>query len=259
MVFSHILTHLIHWCDEELMSCAEKAGNGVGLYYVGYRYACELRFKLATLVDREFDGLDAFRKEVLAMLDVHYEDSVLNPPNRAALSLISSLEATFLEYFNSMATEQGAVSMVEYPYTRAIVGEEAQRLIQTFRDVWGYSNRAYWHPLQGTASEESFELFFVMLSYAEPYMDRLCQWIGIPYTHIYAYGEWHHVYPDHCLETVELDGYGGCESIYTDKDFTWAVYFSHENTVTFAGSIVPFAKELLAKEKDHWDRFEWDQ
>ncbi len=46
---------------------------------------------------------------------------------------------------------------------------------------------------------------------------------------------------------------GGCESIYTDKDFTWAGYFSHENTVTFAGAIVPFAKELLAKEQKHWD------
>ena len=42
MVFSHILTHLIHWCDEQFMACAEKSGNGLGLYYVGYQYACEL-------------------------------------------------------------------------------------------------------------------------------------------------------------------------------------------------------------------------
>ena len=46
--------------------------------------------------------------------------------------------------------------------------------------------------------------------------------------------------------------------IYTDKDFSWAIYFSHENTVAFAGSIVPTVKELLANEKEHWDKFEWD-
>ncbi len=94
--------------------------------------------------------------------------------------------------------------------------------------------------------------------YTKPYMEQMLQWMGLPYAHIYEYGEWYHAYPPHCLETVELAGYDRCESIYTDRDFTWAVYFSHENTVTFAGSIVPFAKELLAKEKEHWNRFELD-
>jgi len=88
-------------------------------------------------------------------------------------------------------------------------------------------------------------------------MERLRQWMGLPYVHIYEYGEWYHAYPPHCLETVEFEGDFGCETIYTDKDFTWAVYFSHENTVTFAGTIVPFAKKLLSEEKEHWNRFEW--
>ena len=257
MVFSHILTHLIHWCDEQFMTYAEKAGNGVGLYYVGYQYACELRFKLATLVDREFDSLDAFRKEVIALLDIHYERAILNPPNQTAVAMIRSLRERFLEYFNSMAAEQGAVPLSEHPYIRVIVGEEGQNLIQRFRDIWGYDAGSYWHPLLGPAPELTFEMLFLMASYIEPYMEQIRQWMGLPYAHIYEYGEWYHAYPPHCLETVELGDCSGCESIYTDKDFTWAVYFSHENTVTFAGAIVPFAKELLAKEREHWNRFEW--
>jgi len=27
---------------------------------------------------------------------------------------------------------------------------------------------------------------------------------------------------------------------------------------TFAGSIVPAVKKMLEKEKEHWDKFEWD-
>ena len=53
--------------------------------------------------------------------------------------------------------------------------------------------------------------------------------------------------------------YGGCETIYTDKDFSWAIYFFHEDTVAFAGSIVPKAKELLSTKKEYWNRFEWDR
>ena len=50
--------------------------------------------------------------------------------------------------------------------------------------------------------------------------------------------------------------HGGHETIYTDKFFSWAIYFSHENTVSFAGSIVPMAKILLSNEISHWDKFE---
>ena len=46
--------------------------------------------------------------------------------------------------------------------------------------------------------------------------------------------------------------------IYTDKDFSWAIYFSHENTVAFAGTIVPKVKEMMSKEKEHWNKFEWN-
>ena len=67
-----------------------------------------------------------------------------------------------------------------------------------------------------------------------------------------------HKTPQNCIETVELNEYSGCETIYTDKDFSWAIYFSHENTVAFAGSIVPKIKELLSNESEHWNKFEWN-
>ena len=88
-------------------------------------------------------------------------------------------------------------------------------------------------------------------------MKQVEQIIGLPQTHIYSYGE-DVSRPPNCLETVEIIEYCGCETIYTDKDFTWAIYFSHENTVAFAGSIVPKIKELLSNESEHWNKFEWD-
>ena len=48
---------------------------------------------------------------------------------------------------------------------------------------------------------------------------------------------------------------GGCEVAYTDKDFRWLIYFSHEGTVTFAGSFVPQVKNILRNETAHWNRW----
>lgn len=107
----------------------------------------------------------------------------------------------------------------------------------------------------GDETRNVSDQFFVMFDYLEPYLEQLQQLIGLPHTHIYCYGE-SHLYPEHCLETVELSEYSGCETIYTDKNFTWAIYYSHENTVSFAGSIVPKIKELLLPVKDHWNKFE---
>ena len=94
-----------------------------------------------------------------------------------------------------------------------------------------------------------------MFDHFEPYLKQIEQLIGLPQTHLYRYGETT-FRPQYCLETTELIEYGGHETIYTDKDFSWALYFSHEDTVTFAGSIVPKVKELLTNESAHWDKFE---
>lgn len=89
-----------------------------------------------------------------------------------------------------------------------------------------------------------------MFDYFEPYLKEFSTLIGIPENHIYEYGE-SAFRPVHCLETIELQEYGGCETVYTDKDFTWLICHSHEDTVAFAGTIVPKIKELLKKEEEH--------
>ena len=54
----------------------------------------------------------------------------------------------------------------------------------------------------------------------------------------------------------DITGYGGNECAYLPKDLSWIIYFSHEGTVTFAGSILSAVRELLAGEREHWNK--WD-
>ena len=257
MTFNNIINHLKLWCENQAEAYQKAYEVHGGITYVGYLIAYELEFKLSTLIDKPFEDIEKFKRAVLTLIDVHYEPSVLNPQNSLAKHIIDKTNREFCEFLENIFAKSEALTLADIPYTRAIVGTEAAALQDKFHSVWGYVNTSYWFPLMGDEPKEISEKFFIMYDYFEPYMKQVEQIIGLPKTHIYSYGE--SVFrPPNCIETVEIIEYGGCETIYTDRDFTWAIYFSHENTVAFAGSIVPMVKELLSNEKEHWDKFEWD-
>lgn len=257
MTFNNIINHLKLWCINKAKAYQQVYGNYGGITYVGYQVAYEMEFKLSTLIDKSFDSAADLKREVVNLIDVHYEPSVLNPQNSLAKHIIDKTSREFCEFLEDIFAKSEALTLADIPYTRAIVGAEAAALQDKFRSVWGYVNTSYWFPLMGDEPKEISEKFFIMFDYIESYMKQVEAIIGLPQTHIYRYGE--SVFrPLNCIETVEIIEYGGCETIYTDRDFTWAIYFSHENTVAVAGSIVPMVKELLSNEKEHWNKFEWD-
>ena len=257
MVFNNIINHLKLWCINKAEAYQRVYSNYGGITYVGYQVAYELEFKLSTLIDKSFDCMEDLKREVVNLIDVHYEPSVLNPQNNAAKHIIDKTNQEFLDFLEEALSKKESLTLADIPYTRVIIGSEATTLQDKFRSVWGYDNTSCWFPLMGHEPKEISEKFFVMFDHVKPHMKQLEQIIGLPQTHIYNYGE-SYSRPQNCIETVELIEYGGCETIYTDKSFSWAIYFSHENTVAFAGTIVPKVKELLSNEKEYWDRFEWD-
>ena len=257
MEYNNFINHLKLWCINKAKAYQKVYGNYGGITYTGYLVAYELEFKLSTLIDKSFTCMEDLKREVTDLMDVHYEPAVLNPQNSLAKHIIDKTNREFCAFFEELFSQSEALALADIPYTRTIIGEEAAALQDKFRSVWGYVDTAYWFPLMGDVPKGVSEKFFVMFDYLEPYMRQLEQIIGLPQTHLYSHGE-SCSRPQHCTETVELIEYGGCETIYTDKDFSWAIYFSHENTVAFAGAIVPKVKELLVKETEHWNKFEWD-
>ncbi len=256
MMFNNIINHLKLWCENKADVYQRAYQENKGILYVGYQLAYELEFKLLTLIDKPFESKKDFKNEVLNLIDIHYEASVLNPQNSLVNYIVDKINKEFRDFLEEILSEEN-LAVVNIPYERIIVGLEASELQEKFRSVWGYVNTSYWFPLVSDEPEEISEKFFIMFDYFEPYIKQFEQMIGFPQTHLYGYGE-NDFRPPNCTETAELVGYGGLEMIYTDKDFSWAIYFSHENTVAFAGSIVPQVKELLSKEKEHWNKFEWN-
>ncbi|MBQ3489665.1 MAG: hypothetical protein IJA86_03640 [Clostridia bacterium] len=258
MIFNAIVSLLKLWCQNKAKvyeAVYEKHG---GVTHVGYILANELDFKLSTLIDKSFESAVELRKTIFNLIPVHYEPAVCNLKNETAEYIIEKINTGFCEYLEELLSKKESLEMPDIPYYRVIVDDEALGLIDKFRKVWRYDGTDYWFPLKRDESKENSDKFFIMFDYLEPYMKQLEQIIGLPQTHIYGCEEEDFFYPQYCTETSELIEYSGGECFYTDKNFSWAIYFSHENTVSFAGSIVPKVKALLKDEKEHWNQWEWD-
>ena len=87
---------------------------------------------------------------------------------------------------------------------------------------------------------------YVTASSLEGRPDELSTLLHLSEKHAFCVGEsWFNL--PNCVETGELSDYAGSECFYAAKDYRWLIYFSHEDTVSFAGSIVPMIKERFGE------------
>lgn len=257
MKCNNIINHLLIWCEKKSESYRDKNNGYGGVSSSLSMVLWELQFKLASLIDKDFEDTEGFRNSVLDLIDIHYTKSTIKPQSAVVERMIEKLNDEFRFCLADSLFDVDKLPLANLPYNRVILGDEAEKLINKFKTVWGYENTSYWFPLMGEEPHHVEEKFFVMFDYLEPYLNEISKLIGLPDTHLFEYSEGD-IFPDHCVETSQISEYGGLETIYTDKDFSWAIYYSHEDTVAFAGAIVPKVKKILAKEKDHLNKFEWN-
>ena len=89
MTFNNIINHLKLWCTNKAKFYEKVYGNQGGITYVGYQVAYELEFKLSTLIDKSFDCIEDLKREIINLIDVHYEPSILKPQNKLAKHIIN--------------------------------------------------------------------------------------------------------------------------------------------------------------------------
>lgn len=253
MVYNNVTNTLRNWCNKMTQQYSaeyelERANTGQSIRFLSYLVTAELSYKLGTLIDKDFSSYTAYRNAVLALLPQHVDYILKKELDRAETGYVRSAESAFCEYLDSISPDCASPIM---PYNRIIRGAEASAIAKQFNDKWGYDT-SYWYPLNTMSGNDKL---FISSERLEPYLTEICQLLGLPKEHIYEYGEAWYDCP-HCAEIEALEDYAGCEKAYCPKDFSWIIYCSHENTITFAGTIVPKIKEILHAEQEHWNRFE---
>ena len=246
MVFNGVTEYLRRYCydlEEQYRkrSEEERLCTGRSLLFVKGFFFEEMAYKLAALVDWDAPSFEAYRERVRALIPVRKAYVLRKERVPEALVLVREAEEEL---------RVRLCSLTEH-YLRVIHGEERERLEYAILEKWGYC-ADYWYPLKGSFDESKL---FLNVDWFEPYWDRLCQLLGLPEYRVYEYGE-SYFDDGQLLEVDDITGYGGNECAYLPKDLSWIIYFSHEGTVTFAGAILPAVRELLASEREHWNKWE---
>lgn len=253
MKYNGLTEYLYRWClDRKEQYIAqneeERARTGRSLLFVKRYFFDEMAYKLLYLVDGEFDDFGDYLERVRVLVPLRRSYVLEHETDPEALELLREAERECLDFVDRV--RESDTAPVDC-YCRVLFGEERERLEYAILEKWGY-RADYWYPLNGGFDDSKL---FLDLDYLEPYWDRLCALVGLPGVRLYEYGE--SFYEDgQLLEVDVIEGYCGNECAYLPKDLNWIIYFSHENTVTFAGEILPQVRELLLPEQAHWNQ--WD-
>lgn len=253
MKLNGVNEYLYRWCVDQReryfeRNKRERADTGRSLLFVKRTFFDEMAYKLLYLVDAELESLDSWHSRVRELIPLRRSYVLEHITDPEELELLLEAQKECLAFAEGM-TE--ADTMEPECYCRVLHGREREALEYAILEKWGYC-ADYWYPLKGSFDESKL---FLNVDHLEPYWDRLCALAGLPENRVYEYGESY--YEDgQLLETDVIEGYGGNECAYLPKDLSWIIYFSHENTVTFAGAILPGVRELLRDEAAHWNR--WD-
>lgn len=255
MIFNNVTNTLRRWCDEATdRFCeeyeTERANTGQSIRFLSYLVTAELSYKLGTLIDKDHPSFDAYRKGVLDLLPIHMDYTLKKPLGKVEAYYVQRAETAFCKYMDTLLPD---CPCPDVPYRRIIQGAEAERIADQVYEAWEYDT-TYWFPLNGMSGEDKL---FISPQRLHPYLEKISRVLGLPQNRIYEYGEAEYDSP-HCAEVDALQDYAGAECAFLPKDFSWIIYFSHENTVAFAGTIVPRIKEILLPEKEHWNQLEWD-
>lgn len=256
MNYNKIISALRDWCDEKSEKFRKEDEEAGGNVYLKTNAAMELSFKLSMLTDKDFDSVDSLTDAIESMMDIHYDFALRRhaDENRVTRYQISKIYDEFRRYMKSVCVFDAVLPEMK-SYERVIVGEEADAIIERIKKVWGYVNTDYWYPICGNEQDHIPNKAFIMSEYFENEWDKVSELLHCSEKHIFSYGESAYNIP-FCMEVDKIVDCSGSESVYTDKDFTWFIYFCHENTVAFAGSITELIKETFKDKAEHWNRYE---
>jgi hypothetical protein len=123
---------------------------------------------------------------------------------------------------------------------------EIRRLLKENLNFDGF----YWYPLHAEPKAQTTEYFEAETFMSDFGSDKLVNILKDKgYTSVWEITE---LSEDEKIDVEMLSEYGGIETIYCDENAKWAIYLSHENTITLAGEmIVTAVKNAWA----NWDLY----
>jgi hypothetical protein len=253
MIYKNIVDSARQYCIERSREYLDQymQDNCTGTSLYKNAVVEELLYWVETAVDVDYISAIECKRALISFVD-KLQKFLSYPPDDIIHKVVDGEKQHFIEY---MSTIEETCDAIDLPYNRTVVGEEKDEIKRQLANRWNYVTDHYWNPLSDSTKRENL---FIMRKYLTKHYIEIRAYVMQNFSHVYRYGEGL-IEPQYCSETSVLDfNYNGLEIMYFDKDFSWVIYLSHEETITFSGTLLPIIKSLLNNEQDKWNKFESD-
>ena len=221
MNFNNAISVLRKWCVEKAANEPDSLNiaSEPNLRKVVFE---ETSLKLASFTDRDFESFQQFKCEILKFKDDFFGYWLNRELSDESKLQVGAANDDFFEHLDSLCAENLSAPESD-TYFRILTDDEAEALARRLNDVWQYNVDNERYPLT-TLADNTNDAFFVDYGIIKHYWSDLCKIIKIPQRRIYTAGEYHFLLY-YYAETNEICYRPGASAAFTDKDFTWFIYF----------------------------------
>lgn len=185
---------------------------------------------IETIIPTDYTDFKLLKKDIIQFGLENETAAISNPDNNIEANAIQEVRKKFREYAEAI-TEKEVNNVEPLPLRRRLKIDEKQSVRHMLQDAWGYDGD-YWEPLLEKSPRETV---FILRKYItnddSVFIKQLLAKKGV--SHLYEINETGDDYETD-LEGFE-PSYSNHEVIYVDETYKWAIYGSHEETVTFGG------------------------
>ena len=170
--------------------------------------------------------------------------------NPIAKNAMTDERTKFVEFINSRMPEN--ISQVEpMPYRHRLTDQEMLFVRKQLLDIWNYDGD-YWNPLDDKSPKES--VFLMKDNLTDDDSKKIVDFITTN-----SNKRLFEITEDRIDYEIEFDSFDIdlYETIVTDNSFSWVMYGSHEDTLTFGGTkLIEFIKSLFIDRQDKLNKWE---
>jgi hypothetical protein len=275
-----LITSARHYCKDNFVFWADKyqkessgnnnpySDNDYNLF-PRYNVLTAIQQGVETLVGQEFQSFENCKQQLadiglkshsIFTIDSNQEINLLGESgkyksttgsqNPIAKNAMTEERTKFVEFINSRTTEN--ISQVEsMPYRHRLTDKEMVLVRKQLADIWNYDG-GYWNPLDYKCSKET--VFVMEDNLTEDDNRKIVEFIVAN-----SSKRLFEITEDRIDYEIELDSFNLdlYETIVTDKSFSWVIYGSHEDTLTFGGTkLIEFIKSLFIDRHDKLNKWE---
>lgn len=202
--------------------------------------------EILMIVGNNYETIEDCKKELIIIGEYSQNIFTENSENNIELNAIKEEKEKFVDYIMQIQ-EKDLHNVIKLPYIRKLNKKESENIWNKLKNIWNYDG-TYWKH-----SEDRKNIIFLMEKHVtENDKYNIIEYILKKDSMFYNANEIGNVYE---TEIIDFD----CsEEIYTNKNYDWIIYKSHEMYMAFGGKmLLDYLNILFSDREEKINKYEW--